>query len=453
MADGKRQQLKNVEDHLNTRQDRNLFLTSGGTLQWNDTTGILSWSSPLQVWAGGVPLATVNAGDTSASPLLAAGDALYVELDRDTGGGTLTPGAADPVTSANQSTDDRVLLGVRGSDGKFYWRNGTVMSDGASKTFGTVQSLTDRDVQTSTGVLAYTTFVYGVGLNQLQVYVGGILQQNTVDYTEAAAGAVNFVSGREPAAGEIITFLNVVGGQGPAGSVIGSLQDAYDNGETVSAGSVSVWHQPPGLSTPGPVVLGVGDAATPTVLAGMTAKGWFKTSPAAPLDAGAAGLVMKDGEASSVNGFFTIAPLDDGSGDTIFLNIGEQDGFLLKKDGSGMEWGTYPGTFPDASVWAGEGPIRWAVYTGTLDSSTIPSASHATGLTTILGVVASVEQGAGSGVFSTVEHAGAASTAYRWGVSFNSSGVVQITGETYAATSVDPTLNGAAYRLLVFYQG
>ncbi|NIP37181.1 MAG: hypothetical protein GWN12_02610, partial [Thermoplasmata archaeon] len=223
--------------------------------------------------------------------------------------------SVDSISNSNHSTDNRLLLGTRGGDGKFYWRNGTVMSHGDSKTFGTLQSSTDRNEVTSTGVATVAVgFTYLVGANQLVVYVGGILQIEGVHYTETPSDTeITFTAGNIPTAGELITFINVVGGQGPAGSTLVPLQTAYDNGEVVEvSGSASTWWKTPVSAAPGPIILGTGDAAPPgyTIRAGMTDLGWFQTTPTNPATPGEAGVMYRDGDAGG--GDWQLVPLDDG---------------------------------------------------------------------------------------------------------------------------------------------
>jgi len=243
MAGGiNRNQGKDLGSQTVSRQDRNTFLSDGGLWAWNAGTSFLTWSDTINVTVGGLGTFTIVAG--VIGNIINTGDGIYIVLDRASAGVvTLT---VLPLSSVTNDDDDRLYLGARGADDRFYVADGTVIGDGEVKSLGGLFGSSDRDTVAGSGAIGYTVpFDYIVGSNQLAVYVGpaaggaslrlraGI---PTGDFY-AEVGAVGDLSNTIltdaafAAGGETITFYNVVGGQGPPG--VSTLQGAYDGGQTV----------------------------------------------------------------------------------------------------------------------------------------------------------------------------------------------------------------------------
>lgn len=313
-----RNQTKDAESILNTRQDRNTFLTGGGTWSWDVSTGQISWSEDFVIQVGSAGQGTVVAGNRAG--LNGNGEAFGVTINRATGGvsgGVWNRFIGDP---ANYQ-DDAVILGVR-QGFRLYLRDGTVFDDKESKVLGSAERSTDRVDYASDGRLnpaPYTTAIFqsqytagatdGTGLiytdgaanfpgdipntggvpdtpSVIDIYTQGVFEIASVDsttqitlvsaaggglsgltadvYTEAigyevgskqlavfangalqvaggpndyqesgAAGQISyqivFNGGKEPPVAQPLAFIDIAGGQGPAGpEASATLQQTYD---------------------------------------------------------------------------------------------------------------------------------------------------------------------------------------------------------------------------------
>ena len=451
MAKTKRQQSAESESQYNTRQDRNTFLTDGGLWEWDSGTGTISWTADAKLQRGSLVEDTIT-GPDSVAGLTAINDILYAQVNRTTGGTTLTAGVeVDKATGTATLTDadDLVVLAVRSSDGKVYFRNGTVFSDGEIKAFGTVKAITDRAEVTALGTAAevLVTFDYILASNQLAVYVGGILQIAGTHYTESTAspGGVTFIAGFIPSAGELITFIDILGGQGPAGSSQVSLQDAWSNGNDIDSATgtaVYFWD-----TAAGTAVAHGGNAAYP---------------------GGRKWLVTSDGEFQSIAGtsgysFFddTLAeewhfrPLDTpATGSALVIHT---TGAGYRVDPSGlMEWGAYAGgSYPFlGGTWSGDGGIRWTVYTGTTLSGPNEEVLANTGLSEVLGIAFSVYETAGSTRKLLLAANGPQNVNDQMAVTFDSA-----TGDITLSYNLDGTIvlggnyQASTWHMVVFHQG
>lgn len=105
-----------------SRDDRQLAIAGGGTISW--TGGVLTWSENIQVVS---PLAARLLQITADSVTIEDGQFLYTTLVR-----APTTNATIPVAVASQvpSNDQEMMLAVRIGN-VLYWRNGTMMVDGA----------------------------------------------------------------------------------------------------------------------------------------------------------------------------------------------------------------------------------------------------------------------------------------------------------------------------------
>jgi len=444
MAQVNRQQTTESESQLNTRQDRNTFVTDGGTWTWDQGTGTLSWSGTIVIHRAGRSADTINSG--SITGVTTTGDSVYVDVNRDAGSQVYSV-SEDPLGNpALFATDTALALGARGVDGKFYFRNGTVMSDGDSKLFGQLNSVTDRNDIVSTGVaLNAVGFTYVTGSNQLAVYVGGILQILGVHYTETSSTQITFSTGFIPPAGERISFVNIIGGEGPAATGTVSLQDAWSVGNQIDVSSAS------GLDFVANTSQQVMAVRSP-VGAPIT-KMFIRGDGAVVNNSGETGLVVYTNDFSG--DAWVWYPVDDGGKDAMFLNLLSSNGFRLSSTGL-IECGQYTGgSFGDGAPggsWTGDGGIRWSVYAGTLSTGT--NTDIATGLTGILGAVFAVRDGVtGRDIINDV--ATGSTSNKQFGITFDPiSGDIRISAN--AAGDPDSPgghVDGEAYTLIVFHQG
>lgn len=439
----KREQANSLESHLNTRQDRNSYLTGGGSWTWDSGTGTLSWTGTATLHVGGASAATVAPGSVVVGT--SAGSIAYVDINR-AGSGALTVYGSVLLTDSTNLTDERITLGVRAADGTFHFRNGTVMFDGETKQFGTLLSVADRSAITTDGTAGPHSvgFTYIPGSGQLAVFVGGVLAELGVDYTETSSTQITFAAGKIPSAGERILFANLVGGQGPSPTGTVSLQDAWavNNQVDVTTGSAVALE---GLA--GQTVLSVqydpGGGAQETAAVVADTGDYEVVS-------GTGGVRVHANDGSG--DMWGVLPLDDGGKDLVVLLDGAaspKQGVRVANTGL-LEFGDYTGAYP-GGAWSGDGGIRWSVYTGTLNSGAFTDIS--TGLSGILGVVFSVLDGS-TGRVLCGEADGAVVADRAYGISFDpGTGNVRIALGTDGVGSPGTDVDGEAYSLVVFHQG
>ena len=434
----KREQGREFETHLNTRQDRNTFLTGGGTLTWDAGTDTLTWTAPLKIRVGAKTEYTIGTGSIGAVD--ATHKVVYVIIDRD------TPGVVAPLVAAlgdaALDADGALALGIRGADDQFYFRNGTIYVDTDVKSFGAINAATDRDDIVKAGVLLVepVAFSYVIGTDQLAVYVGGFLQTLGVHYTETSTTSITWDASALPSSGELITFLNVAGGQGPPGTL--GLGDAYAISPSIDA----VPGTPVQLdSTAGggfDALLQAGNSAS---TGGLAAFQVLRNGLVA-----ANRILLRDGALD----FWPIKP-EPGVDDLLIHSdaTGAEFGFKVAKDGSGIEFGS----FPSAGPWApqeGGGFLRWVVFTGTFTDSIgdiggaelIPSGLDPT---KVLGAVISVLDGSGNADLLNRDIAPTASELY---VIMEPSGDIYIAGNvtSYTVTPVGTRYQNNAFKLVIF---
>jgi hypothetical protein len=442
MAGGvKRAQGRKFETHLNTRQDRNAYLTDGGTWTWN--SGTLSWSGTVVLRRGGLGDDLIAAN--SLAGIVSEGHIVYMDVDRDAANAANTASAGTlTLADALNNTDERIILGVRGADGKLYLRDGTIFSDGDSKTLGSLNSATDRaDIIATTATVIYSTvFSYLEGSSQLTVYVGGILQELGIHYTEAGPPAtfvsdITFLAPYVPTAGERISCLNIVGGQGPAG--VTSLFEAYLISGIVeltnATSPVHLWRAGDNAA------LAVGEDA---VLA--NAKAVLETQGALSLRAGDQGLSIRD---SGLLDDWKLVP-DQGSEAILLFNESTGEGVSLDKAGQGMAFGAWSGgTYPTGS-WASVDPIRWDRFTVSVPA--VPTLMAATGYTDIIAVSAAVFDSV-SARFSTWQTHVGSNAAKKLSVTYDAAGNIYLSALPDGTGNPGLDLQGQTAELLVFYKG
>ena len=212
--------------------------------------------------------------------------------------------------------------------------------------------------------------------------MGGVLLIKDTHYKESvhASGYGNYVTfspGFVPPSSEIITFLNVVGGQGPSGSASTTLQEAYLQGAdiTLEAGNSR------------PLTIKGSSAADSTIatklidnagtLVGATSLGNTPGSVLAGSSATGKGyFIFSDNKADASKWY--VGPLNDTSGDAL---VGRWDataastvnGITLRNTDGAIEFGSYtPLSVAEpvlGGAWAGKGTLRWEVYSGTFDGA------------------------------------------------------------------------------------
>lgn len=113
-----------------SREDRQLILMEGGVFSFSSTTGILTWSLPLEILAG---ITGFRWAVAAGSVTLQEGEMIYVDLVRaPTQNRTLTL----TVTSQIPSTDVACFIAIRRNN-KIYFRDGRILiSDIESEIIG-----------------------------------------------------------------------------------------------------------------------------------------------------------------------------------------------------------------------------------------------------------------------------------------------------------------------------
>ena len=426
----KREQGDDFASALNGQQDRGLFLTDGGTLSWDATTGTLVWSGTLGVRVPGVGTSTVAPG--SLSGINSGGDAVYVDISR-SASGVVTLGAQSLSLSSNLS-ETRILLAVRANDNKLYFRNGTVFTNGDSKFFGTLNQKTDRAESIADGNALQTVgFTYVVGSDQLVVYVGGLLQKVGLHYNETSTSQITFLAPYIPASGELLTYMNVIGGEGPPGS--GDLQLAYSVGSQIDV--------TPG--TPVELVSTGGVAATQLFRAGNVAS---------PGGVNAVS-ISRDGRMITnqylirdyTTGLQFAAIEADSSGNVRIRSVtpGSEYGIQVNSDGTGVEFGKFPLLGSPGTT---GGSIRISEFTGT--TSNASATIVATGITTIKSVLVSVYH-SGLTNYLVSSFAGTANAAREFHTSFDAAGNVKISSLSDGTGVVPPLMQSQPYTVIVFH--
>jgi hypothetical protein len=394
------------------------------------------------------------AGPASVQGMTVNGNIAFVDVSRSSGGlvtveGGTTPGPLISIGDAANSTDERLVIGVVGSDGKFYMRDGTIFSSGDSKQLGTLNSVTDRADLASVGAVTENVpFSYVVGSNQLAVYVGGVLMEEGLHYTEDTSTTIQWTTLGQPIAGERVSFVNIIGGQGPTGGS-GSIQTVYDNGRTFTTAAVAPmqgWRA--GTNQP---VYAVGTAADFSSATAVWSSDGFLT-----FRNGLCGLRVSENPPATGRAW-EFVPLDDGSGDLILFNTNSGQGIRFDQATGAIEHGDYTAGFLayPGGTWTPDGVgggLRWAVFEGTIDVGGADEVI-ATGLSNIIGVHVSVADGNRGGI-NAVDMANPQFTNKRIAAFFDAgTGDVTLSGNLAQSALIGSHLQGEPYTLIVFYQG
>lgn len=109
------------------REDRNILISGGGTVSFTASTGLVSWSAAIVLMS---PISGFKLTLPAGSAVLADGAHLCVNVVRaPTGNSSL----ASFVSAQVPNTDSAMLLAVRNGSA-VYFRNGSEVGDGQSKT-------------------------------------------------------------------------------------------------------------------------------------------------------------------------------------------------------------------------------------------------------------------------------------------------------------------------------
>jgi hypothetical protein len=425
-----RNQGKDIASLKMARQDIGGFITDGGFFSWNVVADELSWTGTIRIRrAGGIGFAAIASG--SLGSISAPDDCAYIVLNRDAAGGPYTMAKAS-IDSAVVNADNILVIGVRGSDDRFYLRDGTILGDGETKKLGQTNVLTDRYDGVGDGTVGPFAlgFSYVVGSDQLAVWVGGVLQTLGTHYTESSTTEITFVAGEQPGIGELITAINVAGGEGPAGAGgATNMQEAFDGGHVVNT------------TTAGPIRL---QNAVPTTH--LLEFGTPANPDRAFVDAAGSArfgkyLSLKDPGGTGDWGFVV-----DGD-DLILVNIDNDKAFRFLEDG-GLEHGEY--AHPAGPFSSGGGPLRWTEYAGTFASGGPETVSTGIPEADIKGVLLKAYNA------STVRHQlmeislGSAGSRAVY-VSLVGSNVI-MSGDSSGTLAVGSQLRTEAYILTVFHE-
>jgi len=420
------------------RQDRNTILADGGDFTWVlGAGGTLSWTDIISVFVAGLGKHTVAAGSISG---VNAGYGVFVTVSRDAVGG-LTVSTLGMTLATTLADDGLLLVGVRGEDNRFYFVDGTTLDAGDTRALGTFgSSIIDRDKVTGNGTDTHfaTGFDYIMGVDQLLVQVGGITLTRPGDYTEAddnadlKGDAVDFATA--PGAAEVVTFINLAGGQGPSGPAGGqTLQEAFDGGGDGAGSEIEV------SATSGPVVLhDDDDSGTRLLLQAGTLSDpeLFRLYS----DGGiiAPRVTIPDG----LGEFFT---LEGVAGDLRIQHTGSSEAVVVAKKG-GLYF-TAADARPAGSDATG---VLVATYLGTLPDEAIETV--ATGIEErILGVTLSVSDSVGD--FWAQEMNLPSDTSRKLVVTYDwATGDVVISGDTAKTGEPGEEFQLRDYTLLVFYR-
>lgn len=108
-----------------SREDRNVLITGGGSVSF--VNGELSWSSPIDVLS---PISGFKVHIANGSAEIEIGDSLYIDLTRN----PLGSQQSSVLTAKSVPNTDSAFLIARRVDDFVYFRNGSRIKDGESKT-------------------------------------------------------------------------------------------------------------------------------------------------------------------------------------------------------------------------------------------------------------------------------------------------------------------------------
>lgn len=199
-----------------SREDRNLLIMGGGTISWNGTTGVLTWTAAIEFLSPNTGfLNQIPAGNVT----LTDGQIVRGNLARALGGNASMAVAAAGFALSN---DNSIVVCIRRGT-NLYWRNGLVMADGdevvnigSTQGGGTTNSFVFRPGGTETGnvyadweaLYAAASAVEGPVVVSIEDELGSAqISAGTYDFTDwTIVGRYKPVTGLRPN----LTILNGV---------------------------------------------------------------------------------------------------------------------------------------------------------------------------------------------------------------------------------------------------
>ena len=205
-----------------SREDRQLILIGGGTIDWDAVGSVLQWSQPFQVVS---PIAGFLLSVQATSVTIEDGQALYATLTR---APTRNLNVAVKVENQVPQTDYDYILAIRvGSS--IYWRNGLSMDSGDSMPGVTIRNVGAgaKDWQVDfADVYLYT---------QAAVAVEETIGQGMFDGSRVGASALRFFAMVTPTFAAAGTALVCLYDQGPAAGPPG-VQQLVSTLSTIAGG-------------------------------------------------------------------------------------------------------------------------------------------------------------------------------------------------------------------------
>lgn len=165
-----------------TREDKNFVLFGGGTVSFNATTGVLSWTSPLEAVAATTGFHwLIPAPATAGSVTLQDGEFFFVELTR----APQSIQSLATIAGSRINTNDNSLVLAQRVGSAVIFRNGEVIGDGQSIILFGPRVLTQ---------VAEVIGVAGLQDTDAVIYEGvGGFRFNPADFFPGGAGIVRTV--------------------------------------------------------------------------------------------------------------------------------------------------------------------------------------------------------------------------------------------------------------------
>jgi len=505
-----RSQTKDAESIVNTRQDRGIFITGGGTWTWDASTNNLSWTDEITIYVQSVGTHTIPAG--AVGGLDVAGKTARIIVDRS--GPSATFMITDDIANSIFNADDIIPIALRGLDDRLYVRDGTIFNHGESKLIGTSEQGTDRVDTLSDGRL--NPHPYPIGRENGGAADGIVLIGDRTNFNSPTAAFNTWIPNTlgEP---DSMSFLHIQGdGVFQITQVIdnfnvtintlatvgtGLVYEVYDQGFGYINGSgqllvhvngivkiAGIDYDEPGLA--GDTVHMVSFKAGKEPGVGANVEFINVSGGQGPQgDAGVVDFQDAYDAGPDISGSPAKGPIEldwpggpdvvlqtkVGGGPTPFTIL-HADGTLeirelLIDDGAGNQWsfkGFAPGNLRLEHMGSGKGfefspggglsfydtagaplgSMRWAEYSGTFGTPAV-AVTIATGIVGIKGVIVKVED-AGAGKFYVAELNRASTTTAKAVVAVDPAGNVFIDGD-FAGGNLGSVFDGGDYHVIVFY--
>tara|TARA_Y100000034_G_scaffold133794_1_gene200322 strand:- start:23 stop:2077 length:2055 start_codon:yes stop_codon:yes gene_type:complete len=197
---GQQTEVTQIRDQQ--KENLRFILHGGGILEWDETTGLISWDADLYI-----SFPSSSAGDNyieAGDATVAAGEFLVLTLTRSPSASEDVSGTLSAVADGSVGTgDDVFVLGHHSADdGRFYFWDGTSLSDGDRRRLG--------------GVMPGVEFLYktyGTGDQVHDISASG-------DYRIGDGSLMVYMNGQKLKASSAYWD-----GAYPSGSLVGSLDD------------------------------------------------------------------------------------------------------------------------------------------------------------------------------------------------------------------------------------